>query len=281
MKHRILSRVSTVASGRHCPALLPRTLLTAGILCGVASNATAQQASSGLYTDPTTGIGYAPVKKTIERPVQETRMVSRQQTTYAPRTVTETRPTTRTTLYPVTRTVLEPYYANRWNPFAKPSLAYRFKPQVHWQTQTDVVNQTTTRTEYVAETKTVQVPETVHRIVREERVDYEPVGQVTRQAASTATSDLAARLRPLGSGERIVPFGSSSANLARSTNAPRLSSTTVAGTTPVGSTADNRSISQAGQPATTLAPRTSGYGLAAPPAAGVGIATMPAATLMR
>jgi len=248
------------------------------MLGGNPSFSQAPVTGNGYSVDPETGIAYAPVHKTIQKPVQETRMVQRQETTYTPRTVTETRPTTRTTYYPTTRTILEPYIANRWNPFTRPSVAYRFVPQTHWQAQTDVVNQTSTRTEYVAETTTRQVPETVNKIVREERVELEPLGYVgAAPAVAPGQAELAERLRPLGSGERIVPFSSGGTAVAnRTTTAPRIASTTVGG---FGS--PSRSYAQGGHQATELRPQT-GYGQALPPAAGgTGVATLPPLPMFR
>lgn len=239
-----------------------------------ASIATAQAPAGGVMKDPVTGQAVVPVRRTIARPVQETRMVTRQQSTFTPRVVSETRPTTRTTFYPTTQTTVQPYVANRWNPFARPSIAYRFVPQTVWKSQTDVVDQTTLKTEYVAETKTFQVPETVTKMKQEEQLTYQPVGVVKpitagQPAVDPAQAALAARLRPLGSNERVVPYGSQQgsayansavASLPRTTSVPRIASSSIAGNRiatrgRMQSDPPARSPGQSGQRATDLTRR--------------------------
>lgn len=246
-----------------------------------ADTSSAQNSGDQYRKDEATGLVYQKIKRTIDRPVQETRMVQRQQTTYTPRTVTETRPTARTTYYPAVQTVLEPYIANRWNPFARPSLGYRFRGVTTWQAQTDVVNQTTQRTEYVADTRTFDVPETVNRIVREQREDWEPVASLGRPApASPQQQALASRLQPLDSGDRMVPLGNTSV-ASRTIAAPRIAANAIGHR--MASDPPRRSAGHSGQPATNLTlPQRRGYGQALPPAtAPFGVAAFPVPTIMR
>lgn len=246
-------------------------LISAGCVTGVS----AQNTGSQIGIDDRTGVAYQRVERTVTKPVQETQMVTRQETRYTPRVVTETRPATRTTYFPSTQTVLEPYVANRWNPFVRPSLAYRFVPKTEWRAQTDVVHQTTTRTEYVAETTTRQVPQLVTRMKTERQITHEPVGRLQADPStqgpmmSPADTELAKRLRPLGSHERVATFASRS-NLPRTTTAPRIATSSVM-TTPLGtptriatrgqmpSDPPRRGAAQSGQPATDLTRQSRSY----------------------
>ena len=111
----------------------------------------AAQSNPGLMTDPSTGIVYQTVTRTVERPVVETRIDSRQQTVYRPQTVTENRPETRTYYTPIVEYKWQPKVHGRWNPFRRPTVAYHHVPTTHWERRDDVVNRTVTRTEWVAE----------------------------------------------------------------------------------------------------------------------------------
>ncbi|MEM9643472.1 MAG: hypothetical protein AAF989_00650 [Planctomycetota bacterium] len=298
MRSRIPSCVRLFSGPNHRAGSLPlasirfspgRVLAVAGAFLATTNPLTASAQSAngaGMQVDPQTGTAYVAVRETVATPVVETRMVDRRQTTYTPRTVTETRPTTRTTFYPKTQTVLEPYVANAWNPFVRNSIAYRFVPRTHWQAQTDVVQQTTTRTEYVAETKTTKVPETVHRIEQRERIRHEPVGTVrsVQPSVSPDQAALAARLRPIGSDQRVVPLGQSPAVAARTTSSPRIASTSVAGTSRFAGNQTYSSLpyGQGGERATELVPRSNVYGQPLPPAtSGLNVAGLPPLPIFR
>jgi hypothetical protein len=166
-------------------------------LCSNASG----QGGAGYYTNPSTGIVYQKVTKTVERPVVETRIEQREQTVYRPQTVAETTPHSRTVYTPVVEYSWEPRLHGRWNPFRPPAVAYHHVPKTHWEQRNEVVQRTNMRTEWVAEKRTIEVPQRIVRMQREETTDYQVVGRVAPQQAnpSGASSAIASRLRPLDS----------------------------------------------------------------------------------
>ena len=241
--------------------------------------------AAGYYTDPSTGIVYRQVTKTVERPVVETRMETQQQTQLRPQTVTESKPEVRTLYTPVIEYQWEPRLEGRWNPFRQPTVAYRHVPRARWQAQQQVVNRTQTRTEWVAENRTVQVPKRLTRIEREQKIDYEPVGRVAPQRApSDVSNGLASRLRPMDSGTRIEPL---STPRYYTSPTPTVASTAVVSTSgSVGrmtSDPPRRSASQGGLRGTDLYPATTtGYGQALPPVSGgSGVAALPGMGMWR
>ncbi|EMI40297.1 hypothetical protein [Rhodopirellula sp. SWK7] len=197
----------------------------------------------GYYTDPSTGIVYRKVVRTIERPVVETKIAQRQETVYKPKTVVETRPTTRRTYTPVTEFRWVPRVEGRWNPFRQPTVAYHHVPETRWQSRDEVIAETKTQVQWEAVTQTVDVPQRLTRIAREEQVDFEPVGRVAPPAARTLASnvapEIAARLRPLDTSAPVQPLGTSGATPTSSSFVTR---------------DDNRSSLQTGLRATELAP---------------------------
>ncbi len=201
MYARILSQVVTRAM----------TIAGMAIAISIYCSEVGAQSGAGYYTDPATGIVYQQVTRTVERPVMETKVESREQTVYRPQTVTETKPQTRTVYTPVIEHQWEPRLHGRWNPFRSPTVAYHHVPRTHWEQRNDVVQHTTTRTEWVAERRTVDVPQSIVRIEREQKVDFEPVGRVSPQQVNPpgASEAIASRLRPLSSDSQIAPFGQS------------------------------------------------------------------------
>ncbi|MCM2371625.1 hypothetical protein [Aporhodopirellula aestuarii] len=201
----------------------------------------------GYYTDPSTGIVYRKVVRTIERPVVETKMTQRQETVFKPKTVVETRPTTRRIYTPVTEFRWVPKVEGRWNPFRQPTVAYHHVPETRWQPLDHVVAETKTQVQWEAVTQTVDVPQRLTRIAREEQVDFEPVGRVappaTQSLASNVAPEIAARLRPLSSDAPVAPLGTAG-------NAP-ITSSFVTRETP-------RTSLQSGLRATELSPGSSG-----------------------
>ena len=253
-----------------------------------ASTARAQTAGSGYFTDPTTGLVYQQIQKTVQQPRVETKMETQEQTVYRPETVKETYPETKTMLTPVTKYQWQAYLEGRWNIFRQPTVAYRQVPYTEWQAQTQTINRTATRTNYVPEKRTVQVP---HRIVKMENkqvTEFEVVGRVAPKASPTAASTaIASRLRPLASNESVQPLGAGQTMIARAPGAittlpsvPRIASTTVGRLT---SDPPRRSVGQGGMRANELYYHSpSGYGQALPPTTGgVGIANLPGLPLWR
>lgn len=241
----------------------------------VISSSASAQSGAGYFTDPSTGIVYQKVTKTVERPVVETKTETRDQTIYRPQTITETKPEARTIYRPVLEYTWEPRVHGRWNPFQRPTVAYHHVPNTRWEASNEVVERTNTRTEWVAERRTIEVPRQVVRMEREQKVDYEPVGRVAPQqqgAPPAASTAVASRLRPLSSGTRIESFGRF--------GAPRVAASTVGRMT---SDPPRRSTGQGGLRPTDLAPSGSTIrAQALPPAStGVGIANLPSIPFFR
>jgi hypothetical protein len=256
MLTRILSRV--VGRGLTLAATIALLTFHCVTACGQ---------GAGYHTDPATGIVYQQITRTIERPVVETRIDQREETVYRPQTVTETRPETRSVYEPVVEYKWEPRLQGWWNPFQQPTVAYHHVPRTNWKLRQEVVQRTQTRTEWVAEKRTIEIPQKIVRIQREQKVDYEPVGQVAGGNAA-----LVSRLRPLDPGTAVQPLGNSTHA------APRLAASTV-GSVPGSS--NQRSPSQTGVPATELYPSSGTvYGQPLPPAT-TGIATLPPAPIFR
>ncbi len=218
----------------------------------------AAQSGAGFYTDPTTGIVYQKVTKTIETPVVETKIEQREHTVYRPQTITETKPESRTIYTPVVEYNWETRVHGWWNPFQQPTVAYHHVPKARWEPRNEVVHRTNTRTEWVAEKRTVDVPQRIVRMQRQQKVDYEPVGRVAPQQQANppgASSAIASRLRPLDSSNQVQPF-----------NAPRIASSTVGGS----SNAYGRSADQGGMRPIELYPTSpTVHGQPLPPTMGV------------
>lgn len=263
MSTRILSPV--VGLKVAC-AIITTTLLTIEPLQGADP--------AGYYTDPATGIVYRQVTKTVERPVMETKVETQEQTILRPQTVTESKPEARTVFMPVTTYQWEPRLEGRWNPFRQPTVAYRHVPITHWQAEQQVVNRYQTRTEWIAEKRSVDVPKSLVRIEREQKIDYEPVGRVAPQQANPpgVNQAVASRLRPMDSGTRVEPLVSPTYS---STGTPMIASVGSVGR--MTSDPPHRSASQGGLRGTDLYPTSSaGYGQALPPVSGgTGVAALP------
>lgn len=168
--------------------------------------------SPSYYTDPSTGIVYQKVHRTVERPVVTTEMTTQESTVYRPDTVVDVTPETRTLYTPVVSYNWEPRWRGRWNPFVHPTLHYEPVARTHWEARSETVQRRQTRTQWVAEQRRVEVPRQVMRIEREEKVDYLAVGRVAPpgnqpSASDAANAALAARLRPIDAGTAITPFG--------------------------------------------------------------------------
>jgi hypothetical protein len=262
MQVRILSQVVT-----------RWTIITLLTLLTLSDSRRASAQGSGYVKDPSTGIVYRPVTRTVERPVVDETIESRKQTVYRPQTVTETRPSTRSVYTPIIEYNWEPRVEGRWNPFRRPTVAYHHVPQARWERRDDVVQQTTTRTEWVAETRDIQVPRRIVRMQRQQQTDYEPVGQLaSTRPPSSAGSSIASRLQPLNANEQIVPMGQ--ANYS----APRIASSSVG---QMASSSSTRTDHQAGMRATTLTPTNATViGQPLPPVSN-GMATSPAVPFFR
>ncbi|QDT03582.1 hypothetical protein K227x_19660 [Rubripirellula lacrimiformis] len=272
MKARILSLV--VDRGMTFAAATIATTL-------VVSQPASAQTGNGFYTDPSTGIVYRKVAKTIETPVVETKVESHQETVYTPKTITETKPESRTIYRPIVESTWQPRLNGRWNPFQQPSVSYHHVPQTRWEAHNEVVHRTQTRTEWVPETRKVDVPKQFVRMQREEKVDFEAVGRVApaQQSAPGISNAIASRLRPLDANEQVQPIGQSAPMVARYT-APRIAASTVGRMT---SDPPRRTIGQSGMGTTDLTPQGPGYhGQALPPnAGGIGVATLPTLPFFR
>lgn len=235
--------------------------------------------SSGLHTDPSTGIVYQPRTTTIERPIVETKLEQREQTIYHPQTVTETRPETHTSYSPVVDYEWEPRLHGRWNPFQRPTIKYHRVGRARWEARKKVVNRTSTRTEYVAEKRTVEVPTQIVRMQREQKTDYVAVGRVAPKQTTTRTNTaIASRLRPLNSNESVQPMNSTP-HIASSNPyaAPQIAASTVGRMT---SDPPRRGMGQSAFRATTLAPNVNSQALP-PTTNGTGVAGLPALPLFR
>ncbi|EMI57919.1 hypothetical protein [Rhodopirellula sallentina] len=224
------------------------TLIAGSMIVGGSASDLRGEDTPGYYTDPSTGIVYRKVVRTVERPKVETRIAKRQETVYKPKTVVESRPATRRTYTPVTEFRWVPRVEGRWNPFRQPTVAYHHVPETRWQARDEVVTETKTQVQWEAVTQTVDVPQRLTRIEREEQVDFEPVGRVAPPAAQSLASnvapEIAARLRPLDSGQQIQ-------SLSTTSGVPSSSSLVKD---------HNRSSLQSGLRATELAPDASrGY----------------------
>lgn len=236
------------------------------------------QNNTGYYTDPTTGMVYRQVKRTVDRPVVETNVEKRQQTIYRPQTVTETKPESRTVYSPVVEYKWEPRMHGRWNPFQKATIAYHHVPETRWEARNEVVQRTNTRTEWVAEKRTVEVPKQVVRMQREQKVDYEPVGRVVPPESNPpgASSAIASRLRPLGANDRVEAFSQPNTRIAANGfAAPRIASSTVSRVT---SEPPPRSNHQGGLRATDLYRAPANL---SPSSGGAGVANLPSLPFFR
>lgn len=268
------------------------TVITVVAGCHHATAQENQGARPGYFTDPQTGIVYRQVSKMIERPIIETKMESKKETVYRPQTVTETKPETQTVYTPVVKYKWEPRLHGRWNPFQTPTVAYHHVPTSHWEARSQVVNKTNTRTQWVAENRTVEVPHQTVRMERQQKVEFEAVGQVAKPAqpaVSGLSNEIAARLRPLDNATQVQPLGATSSStyaiasrpaLGRLQPTPRIAASTIGRMT---SDPPRRNPSQGGLRARDLMPVPGGVqSQALPPSTGgVGIAKMPALPFMR
>ena len=171
---------------------------------------------SRFMTDPTTGIVYQKVVRSVEKPVWETKTETQQKTVYVPKTVTETVPRASNVFVPETDYVWQPVLHGRWNPFQQPTITYHHVPRTQWKQTTDVTTQTRTRVDYVAQTRTVQVPKLVASIKHEEQIDYVPVGRMPDPAGATQAAPrsnlpdaVAARLQPVAPNTQVDPIAGS------------------------------------------------------------------------
>ncbi|MEM9364430.1 MAG: hypothetical protein AAGD07_00435 [Planctomycetota bacterium] len=257
-------------------------VLVLGAPGAIAQSPAVPGANASLLKDPSYGTVYRKVTQTVERPIAERTMVQRQETVYTPRTVTESKPQTRRTYMPVVRYHWKPRVEGWWNPFRQPTVAYHHVPETTWEARDEIVHQTYTHVKWVAENRTVQVPETRTRIVREQHVALEPVGQVAQAAPATTTRSsippaLAARLRPLAANERVAPLASSRVAMSAPIGGQSLASvppslSVAAVPTPVPA----RTSLQSGMRATDLTPTTAGaYGSPVTSPIVAGLPTMP------
>lgn len=178
----------------------------AGVAPAVLQAAPPSGTSSGLVTDPETGLVYRPVHRTVETPVTEVQ--NREKTVYRPQTVVEHREQVRTVYTPVMEYQWEPRWHNTWNPFSQPTLAYHFVPRARWEARSEAYQAPHMSTQWVAEKQTV--PERLVRLERQTEVHYEVVGRIATPAQSEDSA--IARLRPLQPTEQvanIAPVGGS------------------------------------------------------------------------
>ena len=82
-------------------------------------------------------------------------------------------------------------------------------PTTQWRRQDDVTTQTRTLTKWVPEKRMMDVPTSVVKMKREEKIDYQVVGRVAPQATpeTTLPPAIASRLRPLAANARVQPIG--------------------------------------------------------------------------
>lgn len=282
--NRIFSQLtifSKLAAG-HLAAVSLTGVMVTTLTAQSPANLPSPGTQPGYYTDPTTGIVYRKVMRTIDRPVSETKVEKQTQTVYRPETVTETKPSTRTVYLPVVEHSWEPRVHNRWNPFQKPTVAYHHVPRTRWEARAETVQQVNRRTHWVAENRTVEVPRQVVRMQREEKVDYEPVGRVAAPPANGPSSAIASRLRPLAANEQVQPMGTVSGfpatTITSTPAAPQIAASTMGRMT---SDPPRRTLGQSGLRAKELVPSTTTVrGQPLPPPAGTGIA-MPSIPMFR
>lgn len=303
MKARIFSKVGSLTGRRSATRTLfaSLTLCCAGqVYCTSASAqapagpSTSTANSSGLFTDPQTGIVYRQVSKTVQRPVIETKVEKQNQTVYRPKTVTETKAENHTVYTPVVQYKWQPRMHGRWNPFQQPTVAYHHVPETRWEARNEVVNRTQSRTQWIAENRTVDVPRQLVRMQQEQKTELEVVGKVAPANANptTPSSALAARLRPLDSNTRVTPINQSRVATtygtqvysAPSYNAPRYNAPQIAASSIGRMTSDppRRNTGQSGMRANDLYPTSRVHGHALPPASGgVGVANLSSLPFMR
>lgn len=249
------------------------TCFTAGILTSVGSFAKAQDGN--VVVDESTGMAYRKVVRNVPRSIVEQRMESQEQTVYRPETVLQSTPEVHRVYTPVTEFKWQPRVINRWNIFQNPVVAYQQIPQTHWQAHDQVINRPTMQTRWVPEKRTVQVPKPYVRNTVEQRVDLEPVGYAVRESSSTPASTVAARLRPLQPGTRVVPFRNAS---SATSTLPQIASNTVGRAT---SEQPLRSSNQRGMRTNVLIPKGTPGAPLDTLQSGVGVATVPSYSLRR
>ncbi len=261
-------------------ALAVATIVTSSVVASA-------QDRPGYFTDPATGIVYRQVIRSVERPVVETKVEKQEQTVYRPEMVRETRPETKTVFTPVIEYQWQAQMHGRWNPFRQPAIAYKQVPQTRWEARNEVVNRTETRTQWVPERRTVEVPHRIVRIEREQKVEYEAVGEAVPQQANpnSPSAEIASRLQPLAANTQIQPLNRMASLPTTNAGAypqgvPQIAASTVGRMT---SDPPRRSTSQGGLRTTELYPTApSVYGSALPPVNGtLGTATRPGFFLWR
>ncbi|MEL6105012.1 MAG: hypothetical protein AAFU85_03205 [Planctomycetota bacterium] len=243
---------------------------TAGILTSLGTLAKAQDGN--LLVDDATGQAYRQVVREVPRSVVEHRMEPQEQMVYRPETVAQSTPEVRRVYTPVVEYKWRPQVLNRWNFFRDPVVAYRQIPETHWEARDQVINRTTWQTQWVAEKRTVQVPRSYVRNTTEKRIDLEPVGYAVREPASTPASTVAARLRPLPAGTRVVPYPTTASTI------PQVASNTVGRAT---SEQPLRSSNQRGMRTNVLIPSGTPGAPLDTMQSGIGVATVPSYSFRR
>ena len=181
------------------------------ITISVFSSKASGQSSSGYLTDPETGIVYRKVTKTIETPSSKHMSIQR-----ANRLSTSNRHRNSTTrsnhLLSRGRVQVGTTGVRPLESIPPPSVGYQHVPHATWEARNEIVHRTNTRTEWVAERRTVEMPTQIVRMQREQKVEFEPVGQSVslNWDLRVATDALASRLRPWTISATIQPFGQSS-----------------------------------------------------------------------
>lgn len=296
MKARIFSKVggrtglrnvSLFRFGKRDLAAMLALLSVGAVYCASGNAQAPNGNTSGLLTDPHTGIVYRQVSKMVERPVIESKMEKQNRTVYRPETVTETKPEARTVYTPVVEYKWQPRLHGRWNPFQQPTVAYHHVPETRWEARNEVVNRTETRTNWVAENRTVEVPRQLVRMQREQTTELEVVGKVALPTSQGPSNAIASRLRPLDKNASVAPINSSRVASTYNTpvyTAPSYSAPQIAASTVGRMTSDppRRGIGQSGMRANDLYPSNRVHGQALPPSTGgVGVATLPTLPFIR